>query len=80
MLNLCFFSVAPVVIKCPILKDPNYGSVSQRESTAVYRCSMGKTLIGLVRRVCQSDGSWSGTEPTCSKFEIYLYYATLSKI
>ncbi|KAH7983674.1 hypothetical protein HPB52_013415 [Rhipicephalus sanguineus] len=30
-----------------------------------YRGNAGYTLIGTMERVCQPDGSWSGTEPVC---------------
>ncbi|XP_075729626.1 complement receptor type 2-like isoform X1 [Rhipicephalus microplus] len=30
-----------------------------------YRCNVGYTLMGPTERICQPDGSWSGTEPVC---------------
>ncbi|XP_077496349.1 seizure protein 6 homolog, partial [Amblyomma americanum] len=30
-----------------------------------YRCNQGYTLVGNSERTCQSDGTWSGAEPTC---------------
>ena len=34
-------------------------------STAVYICNDGYNLVGNEARVCQSDGSWSGSTPQC---------------
>ncbi|KAH7975220.1 hypothetical protein HPB49_025161 [Dermacentor silvarum] len=30
-----------------------------------YRCNPGYTLVGMMERVCQADGSWSNAEPVC---------------
>ena len=34
-------------------------------STATYSCNIGFTLNGDQTRTCGSDGSWSGSEPSC---------------
>ena len=31
----------------------------------VYKCDEGYSLIGPSKRVCQSNGKWSGEEPLC---------------
>ena len=33
--------------------------------TCSYTCDTGFVLTGNVMRTCGSDGSWSGSEPTC---------------
>ena len=35
------------------------------DSTATYSCMTGFTLTGNIIRTCQSDGMWSGMDPTC---------------
>lgn len=34
-------------------------------SMAMYSCNVGRQLIGSSVRVCQDDGTWSESEPTC---------------
>ncbi len=34
-------------------------------SLAAYACMPGHQLVGVVMRVCQSDGQWSDTPPLC---------------
>ncbi|XP_021948742.1 sushi, von Willebrand factor type A, EGF and pentraxin domain-containing protein 1 isoform X2 [Folsomia candida] len=36
-------------------------------SKATYSCPDGFKVIGMEERVCQADGSWSGTAPSCQK-------------
>jgi hypothetical protein len=45
------------VVSAPITK---YGA------TASYFCSSGYSLQGDATRTCQADGTWDGTEPTCT--------------
>ena len=58
------------MVDCGELGNPDGGSVSIAAgttfgSTAEYSCNIGFLLIGNLERTCQSDGQWSGTEPTC---------------
>ena len=58
------------VVDCGELGNPAGGSVSIAAgttfgSTAEYNCNIGFLLIGNLERTCQSDGQWSGMEPTC---------------
>ena len=35
------------------------------QETATYACETGFNLVGMSVRVCQSNGTWSGSDPTC---------------
>ena len=68
-LHFAYFNPA---VQCPDLSSPMNGSVlisgtgvGVYQETATYACDTGFNLVGLVRRVCQSDGTWSGSDPTC---------------
>ena len=60
-------------ISCETLIAPNNGIIELRPPApqspgdkAIYQCNQGFTLVGGNRkRVCQSDGSYSGEAPTC---------------
>ena len=45
----------------------NGNGVLTFEDICVYTCNTGYLLIGNSFRMCQKDGSWSGTEPICKK-------------
>ena len=36
-----------------------------------FECDNGYILFGGDRRICQEDGSWSGSLPECSKIQFY---------
>ena len=69
ILQLCFH----VVISCPILDDPMFGSVSyeseEREvgSIASYSCQDHYTLIGATNVTCLETSLWSEGVPTCER-------------
>ena len=56
---------------CERLPDINNGQVdlSGRTlgSTATYTCNQGFVLVGSSTRICQSNGQWSGSEPSCGR-------------
>lgn len=60
--------------RCQILSNPKNGRVEHGgtdiDSVATYSCQSGYVLDGLSQRRCASDGTWSGTDPTCKP--IYL--------
>ena len=61
-------------IECDILKNPINGHVTVGKRTvgsiAQYSCRVGFVLLdGEDRRVCLSDGQWSGKEPFCDPLE-----------
>ena len=35
------------------------------KGVALYNCSDGYDLVGVVNRACQANANWSGEEPTC---------------
>ena len=61
-----YFSIA---VSCGNLSSPVDGEVSAEGNTfgsqANYSCSEGYVLNGNSTRMCQADGQWSGSKPTC---------------
>ncbi len=59
----------PEVVTCPALSDPTNGMVDVPNNNfgtvATFTCDNGYTLTGGSFRVCQNDGTWSGSAPTC---------------
>ena len=59
-----------VIVECPELLNPTNGFVLVNNNPvegdiALYDCSSSFILVGNDTRVCQSDGTWSGSEPVC---------------
>ena len=59
-----------VAVDCGNLTDPNNGRVTHLSATfqsvAEYTCDVGFTLSGQsATRTCQSNGVWSGIQPSC---------------
>ncbi|XP_060573469.1 P-selectin-like [Ruditapes philippinarum] len=77
IVHIFYFSF--LAILCPPLPQIQHGSIFQDtsdglannyDSVAEYTCEFGYILNGdaqirIVERTCQSDGTWSGHEPTC---------------
>ena len=63
-------SVFFAAVQCPSLTSPQNGQVTVSGlsvgSTASYICNSGFSLSTSTQRVCGSDGTWIGPEPTCS--------------
>lgn len=57
------------LIECPIPINPAHGIaifLNNRYLDDVnFECEPGYTLVGLARRRCQANGTWSGYEPKC---------------
>ena len=64
---------APIFIgvDCSTPKQLRDGTVSYDGTgynmVVVYKCDEGYSLIGPSKRVCQSNGKWSGEEPLCER-------------
>ena len=58
-------------IPCPTLYNPMDGAVSMTEclfgDIVTYTCDYGFELSGDVMRICQSDGTWTGSAPICNR-------------
>ena len=63
-----------MLVKCSPLTDLNNGvincslgddGVPSYEDTCSFTCNTGYELTGSDTRICQSDGSWSGTDDVC---------------
>ena len=58
-----------IAIHCANLSSPFNGAVAFDANTvgsqANYSCNEGYVLNDTTTRVCQADGQWSGSEPTC---------------
>eukprot|EP00039_Didymoeca_costata_P005125 m.78713 g.78713 ORF g.78713 m.78713 type:complete len:490 (-) comp12685_c0_seq2:132-1601(-) len=56
---------------CPMLPSPSRGSIVYTPEstipgvTATYQCPIGYVTDGEATRICSSDQTWTGTEPTC---------------
>ena len=72
ILSLVSTYMAPTV--CSELSNPANGGVSwtglTSGSTATYTCNTGYQLTGAQTRTCQSNGTWSGQAPTCTRMTI----------
>ena len=57
------------LVDCGSLEDPDDGQVNFVDtfggSVANYTCDELYVLCGVESRVCQSNGSWSGSPPDC---------------
>ena len=65
---MCQITIIYTAVDCGPLSDPLNGSVkSAFESIAIYTCDTGYVLDGADTRICQANGMWSGTEPSCGE-------------
>ena len=79
------------VVDCGTLETITNGNVlvnggTTFNSIAMYNCSSGYHLVGMVNRVCQSSGQWNGSAPRCDRncefllvtfiHKLYMYHAT----
>ena len=61
-------------VMCSTLESPLNGQVHQQsqqyQSTVSYTCNEGYLPMGVTTRTCESNGSWSGQQPTCEREQI----------
>ena len=43
--------------------------------TVTYRCNPGYRIMGTSTRTCQSNGQWSGSQPSCAR-ELHIHATT----
>ena len=64
------------IVNCSSLTDPNNGNINcslrdngapSYEDTCSFTCNTGYELTGSDTRICQSDGSWSGSDDVCRR-------------
>ena len=72
-------------VPCSLLFDPNNGSincslgydrVTSYEDTCSFTCNTGYKLTGSDTRICQSNGSWSGSDVVCTKGNVRILLCT----
>ena len=75
--------VANVSVTCPSLTRPSNGMINcslgnnnipNPGETCSLTCKTGYELTGSNTRMCQNDGSWSGSNGTCRRGEWFLAY------
>ena len=59
------------VVRCPFINPPENGNRTvygySNGSIAMFTCDIGYQIIGgNIRRVCQEDSTWSGTDLVCA--------------
>ena len=59
------------VVRCPFINPPENGNRTvygySNGSIAMFTCDTGYQIIGgSMRRVCQEDSTWSGTDLVCA--------------
>jgi hypothetical protein len=59
--------------QCPPLEAPENGRIFVEGlsvgSSVTYLCNSGYTRVGLLRRVCQNNGEWTGDDTRCLRME-----------
>ena len=60
-------AVCKFLVDCGSLDNPLNGQVelTSGRSVANYMCDRRYVLCGMDSRICQSNGSWSGSPPQC---------------
>ena len=72
---ICLIHMLSSVLDCGPLSDPLNGNflILHFESIVIYTCDTGYVLDGADTRICQANGTWSGTEPSCAS-KTHNYY------
>ena len=70
------FTLLQYVVQCSTLTDPDNGMIScslgddgvpSYEDTCSFTCNTGYELTGSDTRICQSNGSWNGSDDVCRR-------------
>lgn len=70
LLNSKYLFLPPThAVMCDELPDVDNGQIQLDSpdvgNVANYSCDQGYVLLGVQRRTCTEDGSWSDIEPSC---------------
>ena len=74
--SIAFKISAYLLVNCTSLTDLNNGmiscslgddGISSYEDTCSFTCNTGYELTDSDTRICQSDGSWSGSDDACGR-------------
>ena len=78
-----YTNLLPLSVRtCANLTDPADGQVTYSPSdtprfvgtVATYSCEQGFDVVeGDMERTCQSDGTWTGSEPSCQRCKCYMF-------
>ena len=72
-----------LLLACPSLTAPSNGMIScllggdgvpDPGDTCTYTCDTGYEVTNSNTRTCQSDGTWSGSDTTCTRGQQLLTY------
>ena len=73
---ICLIYLTIYTVSCLPLNNSNNGMINcslgddgvfYYEDTCSYTCNTGYELTGSNTRICQSNGSWSGTDDICRR-------------
>ena len=71
-----FEKLLSVSVKCMDLPTISNGLIALSSdgviNMAMYTCFSGYQLVGTSSRRCGENGTWSGSEPVCSKLVYYI--------
>ena len=67
-----WWSLVSTAVDCGVLRNPVNGQVNDTNGTifgqtATYSCNTGYNLVGNSTRMCQADGLWTGSAPSCER-------------
>jgi len=73
--------IVVITVRCPVLANPDNGMVTcslgsdntpTKGDICAYECDDGYVVSGNGHRECQSDGNWTGSEPSCAKCKLHI--------
>ena len=73
-----------IAVDCGELRSPSNGVVDYEDtvfqSVATYSCNKGFEISGEETRICNEDGSWLGSMPSCKRKSLKLYSIELTVV